>query len=71
MRIMPRPTMPEFKRPMQRYANDNRPSRPMESGGRQQRHATRLALFVFGLLSLTIGSCLLGISAVEVLLRWT
>jgi hypothetical protein len=71
MRIMPRPKMPEFKQPMQRYANDNRPSRPVESGSRQQRRATRPALFVFGLLSLTIGSCLLGISAVEVLLRWT
>jgi hypothetical protein len=68
---MPRPKMPEFKRPRQRYANDNRPSRPMESGGRQQRRGPRVVLFVFGLLSLTIGSCLLGISAVEVLLRWS
>jgi hypothetical protein len=68
---MPRPKMPEFKRPLQPYANDNRPSQPAKSGGRQQRRATRLALFVFGLLSLAIGSCLLGISAVEVLLRWS
>jgi hypothetical protein len=66
---MPGPDILEFKPPRQRHANDNWPSQQAGSVGGQQRPATRPVLIMLGLLSLTTGSCLLGIGAVEALLR--
>jgi hypothetical protein len=53
----------------QRPANDNGPSRSAGSADRPSRHTARLVFLVFGLLGLTVASCLLGIGAVEMLVR--
>jgi hypothetical protein len=67
---MQKATMGQLTRPKQRLANDNGPSRSAGSADRPSRHMARLALLGFGLSGLTIVSCLLGIGAVEIVLRW-
>ncbi|MEE1609805.1 hypothetical protein [Microvirga sp. CF3016] len=67
---MQKATMRQLTRPRQRPANDNAPSRSTGFGDRPSRHMARWALLGFGLLSLTIVSCLLGIGAIEIFLRW-
>jgi hypothetical protein len=57
---MQKARMQQLTRLKQRPANDNWPRRSAESTDRQARRTGQLALLVFGLLSLTIVSCLLA-----------
>ena len=63
-------TMRQLTRPKQCPANDNGPSRTAGSADRPPRHMGRLVFLGFGLLGMTIVSCLRGIGAVEIFLWW-
>ncbi len=63
-------TVQQLTRPKQRPANDDGPSQPAGSADQASRRTMKLTLLIFGLLSLTIVSCLLGIGVVEIFLRW-
>ncbi len=56
--------------PKLQVANDNWPHRLPVAADRRPGTLRRRVLTIFGLLTLTVASCLLGIGAVETAMRW-
>lgn len=71
---MRKPQMQELKRPKHWPANDNRPTESLWPADRTppstRSTGMQLTVVISSVLGLAVGSCLLGVGAVELCIRW-